>query len=145
MKYEHSKVAKVLGLQSLGMETLASLRWIIGKDPQYKLAREYGLLPRNDDSNFMITIAAISCYEGKQDQLHMLSYRIAAISDLIRWRRRWWKVLAADMRRQSEAQPVLFYGTLLAVFFGVMSVVQTVTAVWALVLAIQQAGGGNSS
>jgi hypothetical protein len=41
------------------------------------------------------------------------------------------------MKKQFQAQPLFFYGAVLAVFFGVCTMIQTITSVWALALALR--------
>ena len=46
-------------------------------------------------------------------------------------------VLVRDIRKKSREQPFIFWGGILATFFGICSILQTVTSIWSLVLAIK--------
>jgi len=67
----------------------------------------------------------------------VLAYRANILQKLVAYRRLWWQSLFRDMKKHYHAQPFLFYGTMLAVIFGVCTVIQTVTSVWSLVIAIR--------
>jgi len=77
--------------------------------------------------------------EQLQTHLQVLAYRTHALQKLVAKRRSWWRSLVRDLRKQFNAQPLFFYGALLAVFFGVCTVIQTIASVWSLVLALKAA------
>jgi hypothetical protein len=69
--------------------------------------------------------------------MQILGSRFRTLHRLVTSRRRWWNRLMRDILRQSRKQPFVFYGALLAIFFGLLSCIQTVTSVWGLVIAIK--------
>ena len=65
-------------------------------------------------------------------RLQVLARRAHAVQRLVDYRRSWWPSLVRDVKKQIKAQPLVFYGAVLAVFFGICTVIQTVASVWSL-------------
>ena len=61
-----------------------------------------------------------------------------ALSKLVEKRRSWWPTLTRDIKFQTSTQPIIFYGSILAVISVFSDVVQAVATVWSLVIAIKQ-------
>ena len=61
-----------------------------------------------------------------------------ALSKLVEKRRSWWPTLTRDIKLQTSTQPILFYGSILALISVISNLVQTVATVWGLVIAIKQ-------
>jgi hypothetical protein len=49
----------------------------------------------------------------------------------------WWPTLMRDIKTQSETQPIVFYGSILAVISIVCSVLQTIATFWGLALVLK--------
>ncbi|TDL26701.1 hypothetical protein BD410DRAFT_825801 [Rickenella mellea] len=66
-----------------------------------------------------------------------LAQRAIDLENLIHSRRAFWPALRRDLGRQRKEQPFAFWGAILALFFGICTVIQTVASVWALVATVQ--------
>ncbi|KAI0064684.1 hypothetical protein BV25DRAFT_279706 [Artomyces pyxidatus] len=130
--YRGNKIARAVDLDTVGDEILASWAALLGDRTIEPEARARSLL--EEDKNALILVSTL--IKGSENiRPHYFADREAVLRKLIAQRRRWWNVLMRDVRDQREDQPFMFYGAILAVFFGVCTVIQTVTAVWGLVLA----------
>jgi hypothetical protein len=49
----------------------------------------------------------------------------------------WWRVLRRDIRRLVRENPFQFWGTMLAAFFSITTIIQTVVSVIACIYAIR--------
>jgi len=67
----------------------------------------------------------------------VLSERTHKLRAEIDRRRAWLPSLMRDIKKQVKTQPFLFYGGLLAVFFGILQTIQTITSIWSIVLALR--------
>jgi hypothetical protein len=83
------------------------------------------------------TLSILIVATRNSTDLQVLASRAHALDELIKKRRRWWVALIRDIRRNSREQPFIFWGAILAVIFGICTLIQTVASVWSLVLAIQ--------
>ncbi|KAI0059569.1 hypothetical protein BV25DRAFT_1918360 [Artomyces pyxidatus] len=125
---------QALDLDTVGDEILASWAALLGDRTIEPEMRARGLLAE-DKSSLIEGVLMLKALDNIRP--HHFADREAALRRLVAQRRRWWSVLMRDVRDQREGQPFMFYGAILAVFFGVCTVIQTVTAVWGLVLAAQ--------
>jgi len=130
-------IASRLGIADLGKEIQSSIYALVGEDSTYRYseAEALGILPQCSTSYARTPIIRLAKSANRPPKL--LASRVLAIQRLITSRRRWWNVLARDIKRQSETQPFVFYGAILAIFFGVCSIIQTIASVWAVVLALK--------
>lgn len=64
----------------------------------------------------------------------LLSQRVIALQREIDSRNRWWNSFTRDLNKQSDVQRLMFYGAVLAVPFGILTVIQTICSVWSVVL-----------
>jgi len=130
LSYRQNGVAKALGIDHLGAEIMASIGALVGRDEtsRFEEATRLGILPGYGQFQgvFMALIP-------REQQPRLLASRVYAIERLIKTRRRWWNVLWRDIRKQSKGQPVIFYGAIFAVFFGICTIIQTVISIIALV------------
>lgn len=143
--FKYNKLTRALGLHTLGAEILASLSVLYGKDATevYAEGTAAGLLPKiadMDPINRTALFLVMHTIENRRPP-ELLASRVHAIQDLIHSRSRWWNVLFRDIRRQRNTQPFIFYGALAAIFFGICSVIQTLTSVWGLVITLRSVHG----
>jgi len=129
LSYRHNRVAKALGIDNLDAEIMASIGAIVGRDEtsRFEEATRLGILPGYGQFQafFMALIP-------REQQPKLLASRVYVIERLIKTRRQWWSVLWRDMHKQSKGQPVIFYGAIFAVFFGICTIMQTVISIIAL-------------
>ncbi|KAI0053823.1 hypothetical protein FA95DRAFT_1591684 [Auriscalpium vulgare] len=130
--YGGNKIARALDLDTIGDEILASWASLLGDRTIEPEMRKRRLLEEGENVMILYTTTLAA---SNNIRPHHFADREANLLSLIAWRRRWWNVLLRDVRDQRDEQPFMFYGAILAVFFGVCTVIQTVTAVWGLVLA----------
>lgn len=135
--YNKNKVAKELGLSSLGAEIYASLYALYTKDRLFKKGGELGLGSNWDEASGHEYFS--SFFRVHSAAPRVLASRAYALDEVIRKRRRRWVALIRDTRKNAREQPFFFWGAVLAILFGICTLVQTVASVWALVLAIQAA------
>jgi len=129
LSYRYNRVAKSLGIDNLGVEIMASIGALVGHDEtsRFEEATRLGILPGYGEFQ-AVFMAMIPREQAPQ----LLASRVLAIQQLIKTRKRWWNVLRRDIRKQSQEQPVIFYGAIFAVFFGICTIIQTVTSIIAL-------------
>jgi len=140
--YNDNKVAAKLGLSTLGKEIFASLNVLYGKDRLFKKGEELGLGSDWDArSNYEVLSTFFRVHTSPPK---VLASRAYALDQLIKKRRHWWAALIRDIRKIYREQPFVFWGAIFGVVFGICTIIQTVTSVWSLVLAIQAAQASSS-
>lgn len=149
-------VPRALGIASLGSEIIASLNALYAKDKFFDKAHALGIFVPGSELHRSLLTTLFTLGDAKTQPKvcleiklfaesnniftscpQVLAYRAHTLRRLVDYRRSWWPSLVRDMQKQIEAQPVLFYGAILAVFFGLCTVIQTVASVWSLVLALR--------
>ena len=142
---------RALGIATLGGEVLASMHALYGKDEFFDRAEAAGIFAPKDELTRILGARAVRDHANVQPAVwssnsltqffyilkQVLAYRTRALQKLVDYRRSWWPSLIRDVKKQLNSQPLFFYGAILAVFFGVCTVIQTVTSVWTLSLALQ--------
>ncbi|TDL17729.1 hypothetical protein BD410DRAFT_843393 [Rickenella mellea] len=147
--YDQNRAVKALGMDTLMKEIIASTFAIFEYNQFNKKAEELGLIVCNGAADYFSISSIFRDYQHVPPKL--LAERAAAIEDLIKSRRSFRRSFRRDLRRQMKDQPFIFWGTVLAIFFGICTIIQTVASIWALVIAIEalktgnpQAGPGNT-
>jgi hypothetical protein len=149
---------RALGIASLGKEVLSSLNALYAEDETFPKAEELGIFAPKSDFDRIVTegclrdsgdspsrpdVMHLNSYERSKAQLTLSSQvlicRAYDLQGLVNYQRSWWPSLIRDMKKQFQVQPLFFYGAILAVFFGVCTMIQTVTSVWSLVLTLRAA------
>jgi len=131
---------RALKISSLGNEILASLHVLYAKDKFFDKAEALRIFLFMGDSQLEVYRALAIGFldqsarstspqvrhhsesqqeEQLQTHLQVLAYRTHVLQKLVANRRSWWPSLVRDLRKQFNAQPLFFYGALLAVFFFV--------------------------
>jgi len=143
-------------MSTLGEEILYTCHALYGKDQLYHVAKGLELLKLDTEvtKTFgphilqLATAKPFVCpgfFSSLLDQVidafptshQVLSERTRKLRAEIERRRAWLPSLIRDIKKQAKTQPFLFYGGILAVFFGILQSIQTITSVWSLVLAIR--------
>lgn len=70
------------------------------------------------------------------DLRQLLAGRVHIIETELCRRRHWYRRLRRDIHKRKKEEPWMFWGTVLAVFFGICTVIQTITSVWSLVVSV---------
>ncbi|KAH8921711.1 hypothetical protein BT69DRAFT_303741 [Atractiella rhizophila] len=139
--FDRNRIANALGVQSMGSEIIASLHGLFGTQHTNELARVHQLLPNSEDAqrllNFLMMNMPMTATEP-----NVFASRIHDLEREIRYRNSFHQRLRRDISRNMREQPFLFWGSLFAVIVGICTLIQTVTSVWGLLLAIQAAKQG---
>lgn len=136
-KFSRNRVARALGISSLGSEIFASLNALYGKDRLYDEAGALGLIPKNDRTRCDRMLQLM--FSSHKEPPGLFASRVYTLEKLIKHRRSWWPSLKRDLQRNRAEQPFLFWGSIFAIIFGICSIIQTVMSIWSVVLAIQAA------
>ncbi|RPD71096.1 hypothetical protein L226DRAFT_469189 [Lentinus tigrinus ALCF2SS1-7] len=146
MDYHNNAASKAIGMGNLGNEILQSYHTLIGDDYQkiYELLISLGLFKIDHDAernsafdDMTIITGIIRLFHNSPNfdpQPRLLATRVNALQNELHRRRHWYNRLRRDIHRQKKEQPWMFWGAVLAAFFGFCTVVQTIVSVWALVL-----------
>ncbi|TDL26687.1 hypothetical protein BD410DRAFT_895311 [Rickenella mellea] len=116
-------------------EAIASTFTLFGNKFYDKTAHDLNLLDATGPEEFNVMKTLFR--EFKDTPPKLLAHRALELENLVRSRRAFWPTLRRDLRRQRKEQPFAFWGSILALFFGICTVIQTVASVWALVAAVQ--------
>ncbi|KAJ7729437.1 hypothetical protein B0H16DRAFT_1586740 [Mycena metata] len=137
-KFATNRAAISLQIGSLGAEIFASLYKLYGKKKEFDRARSLRLLPKYDQDNHELLLSILFELHAvvNKTEPQVLGSRVLALDSLIRRRHSWMVSLMRDMKINKREQPFLFWGSIVAFLFGICTVIQTVTAVWALQLAL---------
>ncbi|KAI8969693.1 hypothetical protein BD414DRAFT_502793 [Trametes punicea] len=85
---------------------------------------------RCDDLTVIIGVIRMYRSDATGDRKpHLLASRVLAIQAALRKRRNWNNRLRRDIHRRKKTEPWMFRGAVLAVFFGICTVIQTVISV----------------
>jgi len=137
--FEKNRVAIALGIDTLGWEIFGSLFVLYWRDGLQTKAHDLHLLPEMGQPHavWLKVIFSLDCVQSAAP--HVLASRVLALEKLIQHRVSYWPSLMRDINQTKKEQPYIYWGTILATFFGICAVIQTVVSVWSLVLAIQAA------
>jgi len=127
-----------LGIDTLGWEIFTSFYVLYWRDGYQTEAHALHLLPdMNEPHVAILRQVFFSLGQVQSATPHVLASRILALENLIRYRVSYWPSLIRDINRTKKEQPYIYWGTILATFFGICAVIQTIASVWSLVVAIQ--------
>ncbi|KAI0716124.1 hypothetical protein C8T65DRAFT_642132 [Cerioporus squamosus] len=147
MVYHKNRVAKAIGMSNLGNEVLQSYAVLtqIEFQENFKLPIQLGMFKIEPDNarrtgfdDLTVITGIIRLFHNHPDfdpQPHLLAERVRAIEHELHTRRHWYKRLRRDIHKRKKEEPWMFWGAVLAVFFGICTVIQTVTSVWSLALS----------
>jgi len=131
-------IVQKVGTETLGREILASYHSLLIVDPTREEAVKMGLLSYNTDNtdydrNMISALINIQSPEFPGfPRPFLLARRERDLIKEIESRKKWWRMLSRDIQHQFNTQPFLFYGSLLALLFGVCQIIQTVESLQAL-------------
>ncbi|TDL26688.1 hypothetical protein BD410DRAFT_825792 [Rickenella mellea] len=128
--YLHNRAAKALRIEGWVKEVIASTFALFGNKFYDKTAHDLNLSDSAGPEEFNIMKTLFR--EFKNTSPKLLAHRAIELENLVRSRRAFWPTLRRDLRRQRKEQPFAFWGAILALFFGICTVIQTVASVWAL-------------
>ncbi|KAH9885611.1 hypothetical protein C8Q73DRAFT_659512, partial [Cubamyces lactineus] len=150
MCYSDNVVARAVGLDGVGKEILYSFGKLVEDEftDRYRLPVSLGVFDINESDgqkgelvdDLTAVTSIIKLYQqkaGADCRPEIFASRVLAIEKELRRRRRWYNRLRRDVRKREREEPVMFWGTVLATFFGICSIIQTVTSIWSLVLALR--------
>jgi len=139
LTFENNRVAIALEIKTLGWEIFGSLFVLYWRDGQQTKAYNLHLLPEmgQPDAVWLRVIFSLDCVQSATP--HVLASRVLALEKLVRHRVSYWPSLMRDINQTKKEQPYIYWGTILATFFGFCAVIQTVISVRSFVLAIQAA------
>ncbi|KAJ7848082.1 hypothetical protein B0H13DRAFT_2404725 [Mycena leptocephala] len=137
-KFTTNRAAIALQIGSLGAEIFSSLHTLYGKKNEFDRARSLHLLPKHPPENHDLLLAIMFELHGvvQKTKPQVLASRVLALNNLIKHRHSWMVSLIRDLKTNKREQPFLFWGSVGAFFFGICTIIQTVTAVWSLQLAL---------
>ncbi|TDL26690.1 hypothetical protein BD410DRAFT_531371 [Rickenella mellea] len=133
--YLHNRAARALHVEGWVKEVIASTFALFGNKFYDKAAHDLNLLDSGGPEEFNVMKTLFR--EFKNTPPKLLAHRAIELEKLVHSRRAFWPTLRRDLRRQRKEQPLAFWGSILALFFGICTVIQTVASVWALVAAVQ--------
>ncbi|KAI0641251.1 hypothetical protein C8Q79DRAFT_1003946 [Trametes meyenii] len=146
--YDKNRAARAIGMANLGNEILQSYGALVEGEfhENYRLPISLGMFkidpdrPRRgqfEDLTVVTGVIRLFRNSSEQDhQPHLLASRVLIIEEALRRRRRWYSRLRRDIHKRKKTEPWMFWGAVLAVFFGVCTVIQTVTSVWSLAVSL---------
>ncbi|TFK35655.1 hypothetical protein BDQ12DRAFT_668296 [Crucibulum laeve] len=130
--YNRNRIAKALGIESLGEEILSSLNVLYGRD---RLCAQAEMLGLGGDW-VMNTFVHRETFLANHSALpRVLMSRVYRLEQAILRRRSWLPSLLRDVRKSKREQPLVFWGWILALFFGTFSILQTIASYWSIILA----------
>ncbi|KAI9062303.1 hypothetical protein FKP32DRAFT_855610 [Trametes sanguinea] len=148
MGYNNNRAARAIGMAGLGSEYMHSYAALVEGEFHecYRLPISLGIFKIDDTrvkrgqyDDLTVVTGVIRMYRNDRagDRTpHLLASRVLAIEEALRRRRHWYNRLRRDIHKRKKAEPWMFWGAVLAVFFGVCTVIQTVTSVWSLVVSL---------
>ncbi|KAI8969684.1 hypothetical protein BD414DRAFT_510860 [Trametes punicea] len=146
--YSNNRAARAVGLGNLGNELLHSYVALVEGEFHecYRLPISLGMFKIDDErvkrgqyDDLTVITGVIRMYRSDATgdrKPHLLASRVLAIETALRKRRHWYNRLRRDIHKRKKTEPWMFWGAVLAVFFGICTVIQTVTSVWALVVSL---------
>ncbi|TDL17730.1 hypothetical protein BD410DRAFT_794030 [Rickenella mellea] len=132
--YPYNRAARSLGLTTLYAEVISSIFVVIEQDEFNWKAEELGILEYDGPDGYFTYRNVFK--QNKDTPPKLFAGRALYLENLIRRRQSFWTTLRRDLRKQRKEQPFAFWGSILALFFGICTVIQTVTSVWALVATL---------
>ncbi|KAI0770887.1 hypothetical protein BD413DRAFT_626358 [Trametes elegans] len=148
MGYKRNKAAKAIGMTNLGNEILYSYGALVEGEfhENYRLPISLGIFKIDEErvrrgqyDDLTVVTGIIRMFHNDREadkQPQLLASRVLEIEDALRKRRHWYNRLRRDINKRKKTEPWMFWGAVLAVFFGVCTVIQTVTSVWSLVVSL---------
>ncbi|KAH9885609.1 hypothetical protein C8Q73DRAFT_795759 [Cubamyces lactineus] len=148
MGYDQNRAARAIGLSNLGGEILHSYVALVEGEFHecYRLPISLGMFKIDDErvkrgqyDDLTVVTGVLRLYRNDRNgdrQPHLLASRVLVIERALRKRRHWYNRLRRDIHKRKKEEPWMFWGAVLAVFFGVCTVIQTVTSVWSLVASL---------
>ncbi|TDL17731.1 hypothetical protein BD410DRAFT_831326 [Rickenella mellea] len=131
----YNRVVKALGLTTLYQEIISSIFMIVEQDELNMQAERLGILDYGGAEGHFTFGTVFKMYKDTPPKL--LAGRALYLENLIRRRNSFWTTLRRDLQKQRKEQPFAFWGSALALFFGICTVIQTVTSVWALAATLR--------
>ncbi|KAI0638723.1 hypothetical protein C8Q77DRAFT_1045217 [Trametes polyzona] len=147
--YDDNRAARAVGMADYGHEIMQSFGALVNEEfrEKYRLPISLGMFKINDERVRRGQYDDLTVVSGIIEKKHkdpapyhppkLLAGRVWAIEQELRRRRRWHSRLWRDIRKRKKEEPWMFWGTVLAVFFGICTVIQTVTSVWSLMVSLQ--------
>ncbi|TDL26698.1 hypothetical protein BD410DRAFT_783812 [Rickenella mellea] len=131
----HSRAARALHMDRWIKEIIGSTFALYGNRPYDMTAKDLNLFDQGTLEEFYMMRTLFRKFGNTPPKF--LAHRTIELENLVRSRRAFWPTLRRDLRRQRKEQPFTFWGAILALFFGICTVIQTVASVWALVTTVQ--------
>ncbi|KAJ6491052.1 hypothetical protein C8R45DRAFT_1073693 [Mycena sanguinolenta] len=137
-KFHTNRGAIALQIETLGGEIFSSLYVLYGQKRELDRARSLQLLPKHsaDDYDLLLKVMFELHALINKPKPQVLASRVLALDKLVHHRRSWMVSLIRDIKTNQQEQPFLFWGSVVALLFGICTVIQTVTSVWSLQLAL---------
>ncbi|KAJ7310950.1 hypothetical protein DFH08DRAFT_455104 [Mycena albidolilacea] len=137
-KFNTNRGAIALQIGSLGGEIFSSLYVLYGKKGEFDRARSLRLIPKHSSEEYTVLLRAMFELHAViwKPEPQVLGSRVLALNSLVHHRRSWMASLIRDMKTNKQEQPFLFWGSVVALLFGICTVIQTVTSIWSLQLAL---------
>jgi len=135
--YSQLRAAKALGIASLGQEVLVTFHVLYGKEVLFQRAEELEIFSFNDDAQRTASTRLSEMQAKSQTPIEVLAHRIHILEKAVKNRGSWWPTLMRDIKKQSETQPIVFYGSILAIISVVCTVLQTIATFWGLALVLR--------
>ncbi|KAI0353261.1 hypothetical protein OH77DRAFT_644123 [Trametes cingulata] len=134
--YHKNTVAHAIGLANYGNELLQSYGALVNEEfrENYSLPVSLGMFKVDSDRSGRDDLIIVS---GVIEQRHKRPSPYHPPQELRR-RRHWYNRLRRDIEKRKKSEPWMFWGAVLAVFFGVCTVIQTITSVWSLAVSLHQ-------
>ncbi|KAI0364776.1 hypothetical protein BV20DRAFT_1039225 [Pilatotrama ljubarskyi] len=148
--YDRNRVARAVGMSNYGEEIMQSYGALVNEEfrENYTLPISLGMFKIDPDRARRGQYDDLTVIAGVIEQKHknpspyhppqLLASRVLIIENELRRRRRWYNRLRRDIQKRKKTEPWMFWGTVLAVFFGICTVIQTITSVWSLIVSLKQ-------
>ncbi|CDO69806.1 hypothetical protein BN946_scf184803.g4 [Trametes cinnabarina] len=158
MGYNNNRAARAIGMASLGVEIMHSYAALVEGEFHecYRLPISLGIFKIDDErtkrgeyDDLTVVTGVIRMYRNDpagdrtprvglpSNSSHAaVAARVVAIEAALRRLRHWYNRLRRDIHKRKKEEPWMFWGAVLAVFFGICTVIQTVTSVWSLVASL---------
>ncbi|KAI0668778.1 hypothetical protein C8Q78DRAFT_247307 [Trametes maxima] len=146
--YDKNRAARAIGMANLGNEILQSYGALVDGEfhENYRLPISLGMFKIDPDrarrgqyEDLTVVTGVIRLFRNSAEQdhrPHLFASRVLVIEEALRRRRHWYSRLRRDIHKRKKAEPWMFWGAVLAVFFGICTVIQTVTSVWSLAVSL---------
>ncbi|OJT15639.1 hypothetical protein TRAPUB_5967 [Trametes pubescens] len=146
--YDRNKVARAIGMADYGHEIMQSYGALVKEEfrEKYQLPISLGMIEIDDERarrgqyDDLTVVSSIIEKKHKDPKPYhppqLLAGRVHIIETELRRRRHWYRRLLRDIHKRKKGEPWMFWGAVLAVFFGICTVIQTITSVWSLVVSV---------